>query len=276
MKLVSASKLRKAREATEHSVNYMTILNEIFNYVYREMRSEKREDVVKKCPLLFGRDSTKYLLIVIGSDRGLCGAFNNNVAKEAKSDVRQFLNEGKEIKVLALGEKIYRAMKNIKGAEVILLEQMPKTVEEIKAFSLDTANGFYRNEFDLCKVYYTDFISPILQEVRARTLIPLQKVIEEQREMKDGYNILECHPNPISLLQDLLPQLLDDTIFSILQGTIASEHAARMTAMDNATRNADEMIDSLSSEYKKKRQSAITTELVEIISGAEVINQQSR
>jgi F-type H+-transporting ATPase subunit gamma len=276
MKLVSASKLRRSREATEASRSYMKILNSILGYVYKEMKAEQRDDIYKKFPLLFGREAEKYLLIVIGSDRGLCGAFNNNVIKKAKENLSELLSEGKEISVLCVGDRAYRSMRHIKGVNVTQLTNLPKTHEEIKTFSRETVARFHRNEFDECRIYYTHFVSPITQEVRATNLIPLQKIIEEKYNSVEEKNesILECSPEPISLLKDLIPQLLDDTVFSLLQDTIASEHAARMTAMDNATRNANDMIDSLSAEYNKKRQAAITTELVEIISGAEVIKQQ--
>ena len=276
MKLVSASKLRKTREATEASRSYIKILTEILDYVYKEIKAEKRDDIYQRFPLLFGRESQKSLLIVIGSNRGLCGAFNNNIVKQAKESLTTLLKENKEVSILCIGDRIYRAMRDIKGAEVTQLDTLLKTLEEIKAFSREIVMKFHRNEFDDCKIYYTHFVSPITQEVKEINLIPLQKIIEEScvQDEKQKETILECSPEPISLLKDLIPQLLDDTVFSLLQDTIASEHAARMTSMDNATRSANEMIDSLSAAYNKKRQAAITTELVEIISGAEVINQQ--
>jgi F-type H+-transporting ATPase subunit gamma len=276
MKLVSASKLRKAREATEASRSYIKILTDILDYVYKEIKSEKRDDIYKKFPLLFGRESHKYLLIVIGSNRGLCGPFNNNIVKQAKSNLSSLVSEGKEISILCIGERIYREMKDIKSAEVRQLEILPKTVEEIRDFSREIIMKFQRNEFDECIVYYTHFVSPITQTIESMNLIPIQKVIEKNLTSQERVeeSVLECSPEPIALLNDLIPQLLDDTVFSLLQDTIASEHAARMTSMDNATRNANEMIDSLAAKYNKKRQAGITTELVEIISGAEVINQR--
>jgi F-type H+-transporting ATPase subunit gamma len=274
MKLVSASKLRKARETVEKSRNYMKIINRILDHISKEMTEEEKQKVYKNFPLLFGRNSQKYLFIAIGSDRGLCGAFNNNVVKETKIGIAELLKENKQILVLCIGERVYRELKDVTGVEVKQLTQQLKTIQEIKDFAKDLVAKFNKLEFDACKIYYTTFLSPIAQKVDSKTLIPLNKIVEEACISEDEKIMFECTPNRILLLKDLITQILDDTVFSILQDTMASEHGARMTAMDNATRNANDMIESLTSEYNKKRQAAITTELVEIISGAEVINKQ--
>jgi len=274
MKLVSASKLRRARETVEKSRGYMQIINGILDHVSKEMTEEEREEVYKNFPLLFEQESQKHLLIVIGSDRGLCGPFNNNTVKETKIGITKLLKENKQISVLCIGERVYRELKNIKGAEVKQLTPPPKTIQEIKEFSQDIISKFYKNEFDTCEIYYTTFISPIAQKVTAKTIIPLNNVVGKEIISREEKVMFECDPNRVLLLKDLITQILNDTVFSVLQDTMASEHGARMTAMDNATRNANDMIESLSSEYNKKRQAAITTELVEIISGAEVINKQ--
>lgn len=274
MKLISASKLRRSRDIVEKSQAYMEIVHEILHYAYKGINAEDNERAVKHLPLLFGRGFQTYLIIVIGSDRGLCGAFNNNVVKQAKADIEQLLKEGKQVSVLCIGERIHRALKATKSVEVKQLLQPLKTIQDVKTFSQDIVSRFHAAEFDICKAYYTKFESAVVQKVTAKTLIPLQKIIEEQADVKEKVERVECHPGQILLLKDLITQVLGDTVFSILQDTAASEHGSRMTAMDNATKSANETIEALASEYNKKRQAAITTELVEIISGAEVINKQ--
>ena len=278
MKLVSASKLRKARDDVEKSRFYMKVINEILDHTSKDMIDEEARIMYKSFPLLFGKSEQKYLLVVIGSDRGLCGAFNNNVTKEVTSRIAYLLKQNKRVSILCIGERPYRALKDIKELEVTQLDKSLKTVEEIKEFSQDTISKFRNNEFDVCELYYTKFISPIVQNVTTKTLIPLQKVVEKELASAEGKPeekiVFECTPDRVSLLEDLITQILDDTVFSVLQDALASEHGARMTAMDNATRNANDMIESLTSEYNKQRQAAITTELVEIISGAEAINKQ--
>ncbi|NRA73281.1 MAG: ATP synthase F1 subunit gamma [Rickettsiales bacterium] len=279
MKLVSASKLRKARDDVEKSRFYMKVINEILHRLSKKILEEDSNNIDQDFPLLLGnKDPQKYLLIIIGSDRGLCGAFNNNIIKEAIANTARLLKENKKPSILCIGERIYRAMKEFKELEVTQFCQPLKTSEEIKEFAQNIITKFYKNEFDVCELYYTEFVSPIVQTVTSKTLIPLLKVIENKLVTADDTleeeETFECEPNKVSLLKDLVTQILDDSVISIFQDALASEHGARMTAMDNATRNANEMIDLLTSEYNKKRQAAITTELVEIISGAEAINQQ--
>ena len=227
--------------------------------------------------LWFFQQPSGWKLDEIGSDRGLCGAFNNNVIKEAITNTARLLKENKKPSILCIGERIYRAMKQFKELEVTQFCQPLKTSEEIKEFAQNIITKFYKNEFDVCELHYTEFISPIVQAVTSKTLIPLLKVIENKLVTANDTleeETFECEPNKVSLLKDLVTQILDDSVISIFQDALASEHGARMSAMDNATRNANEMIDLLTSEYNKKRQATITTELVEIISGAEAINQQ--
>lgn len=278
MKMVSASKLRKARDDVEKSRPYMKIINQILNRLSRQIIEEQSDIIYQNFPLLFGKEPQKYLIIIIGSDRGLCGAFNNNIVKEAVTNVARLLKENKQTNILCIGDRVYRSLKEFKELEISQFNQPLRTIKEIKEFGHNIISRFYQNEFDVCEIYYTEFVSPIVQAVTSKTLIPLQKVIENKiittEEKPEEKEIFECEPNSTSLLEDLIAQLLDDTVISMLRDALASEHGARMTAMDNATRNANEMIEALSLEYNKKRQAAITTELVEIISGAEAINQQ--
>ena len=275
MKLVSASKLKRARDAVEKSRPHTKILNNILGYVSKEMTDKDKRIIEENFPLLFGKNSQKYLLIVIGSDRGLCGSFNNNIIKEAKEGLARLLKEKKQVSILCIGDMVYRALKKEQEIEVVQCQRSLKTTEEMVAFAQDLVLKFHEHEFDVCEMYYTTFLSPVMQRVTTKTLLPFQKNIEiDHGVVIEEKVVFECSPGRVLLLKDLITQVLNDTVFSVIQDAVASEHGARMTAMDNATRNANEMIDSLTSAYNKRRQAAVTTELVEIISGAEAINEQ--
>lgn len=273
MKLVSVSKLKKARDLFEASMAYMRMIMEILDVLVKEVEDDDKQTLEELLPLFMGRESkNKYLLIVIGSDRGLCGSFNNNLAKEVRESVKPLIKQGKEVKILCVGDKTYRTLYQLPDVSVSLLEKPVKTMEQVKEFIQELSSKFLSNEFDVCEVYYATFISPIVQKAISRTLIPLHQPLDaESADMPDPIPF-EFEPSRGVMLKELAYQFFADVMFSILLEASASEHAARMTAMDNASNNATEIIDMLTSLYNKKRQSSITTELVEIISGAEAIN----
>lgn len=273
MKLVSVSKLKKARDLFEASMAYMRMIMEILDILVKEVEDDDKQTLEELLPLFMGRESkSKYLLIVIGSERGLCGSFNNNLAKEVRESVKPLIKQGKEVKILCIGDKTYRTLYQLPDVSVSLLEKPLKTMEQVKEFVTELSSKFLLGEFDVCEVYYATFISPMVQKAVSRTLIPLHQPLDVESADMPDQTPFEFEPSRGVMLKELAYQFFADVMFSILLEASASEHAARMTAMDNASNNATEIIDMLTSLYNKKRQSSITTELIEIISGAEAIN----
>ena len=273
MKLVSISKLKKARDLFEGSQQYMRIITETLLSLVKELEEDDKQTLEEMFPLLMGREGgNKYLLIVVGSERGLCGSFNNNLAKEVRESAQKLIQDGQEVSVLCIGDKTYRMLRVLQDIPVKLLERSVKTIEEIREFTQELYNKFLANDFDVCEVYYSAFVSPLVQKSTSRTLVPIYQPLEVESADCQEPVTFEFEPSRGTMLRELAVQFLADLLFAVVLEASASEHAARVTAMDNAASNATDIIDSLVSVYNKKRQGKITTELIEIISGSEAIN----
>lgn len=264
MKMVAAAKVRKARTAVEGARPYAAKLAEVLSNVAVGTSGGSL--------LLSGRPNPKtVLLIAVGTDRGLCGALNSNLIKNANLFVKEQTAKGKTVKLVPVGRKMRDAFKSHHaGATLQTFTEMGRTVEfthaqTIAAFALQQ---FENGVVDEVHLLFAECTSMLSQTAKTNQLIPFAA---PGTQTTGASASMEYEPSPAAVLEQLLPLNLNMQVFSALLETQASEHAARMTAMDNATRNAGEMIKKLSITYNRTRQAAITKELIEIISGAEAL-----
>lgn len=272
MKMVAAAKLRRAREAAENARPYAERMEQIVASLAQGVA-----DPLNAPKLLVGTGEQKsYLIVVATADRGLCGGFNSSIVKAARLKTRELLSEGKKVKLFCVGKKGREQLKTEFGHLIVdHIDDLSKgklTYDKAEMIINKVLKRFEAGEFDVCEVIYNHFKSPIVQVVTQQQLIPLPEP-EEDAEALAGVHggVYEYEPDEETILADLLPRNLSVQVFKALLENAASEQGARMTAMDNATRNAGEMIDKLSLQYNRTRQAAITTELTEIISGAEAL-----
>ena len=267
MQMVAAAKLRRAQDAAEASRPY----TERFNAVMAGLAaSVGGSDTAPK--LLSGTGSDKvHLLVVMTAERGLCGGFNSNIAKLAKTRAQKLLAEGKTVKIMTVGKKGRDALKRELGAHFVGHVDMTevKRVGYVDAQNLakDILSRFDDGEFDVATIFYARFENVVTQHPTAQQIIPAQ--FEQSGDAPA--TLYDYEPGEEEILADLLPRGVATAIFSALLENAASEQGARMSAMDNATRNAGEMIDKLTIEFNRSRQAVITNELIEIISGAEAL-----
>jgi F-type H+-transporting ATPase subunit gamma len=268
MQMVAAAKLRRAQEAAEQSRPY----TERFNAVMAGLAaSVGGSDSAPK--LLSGTGSDKVqLLIVMTSERGLCGGFNSNIAKLARTHATKLLAEGKEVKIITVGKKGRDQMKRDYGkffvGHVDLTEVKRVGYADAQGVARDVLNRFDAGEFDVATLFYAKFVNVVTQIPTAQQIIP---AVFEATEGDDASTLFDYEPSEEAILADLLPRGVATQIFAGLLENGASEQGARMSAMDNATRNAGDMIDRLTIQYNRSRQAVITNELIEIISGAEAL-----
>ncbi|MGA9254899.1 MAG: F0F1 ATP synthase subunit gamma, partial [Roseobacter sp.] len=266
--MVAAAKLRRAQEAAEQSRPY----TERFNAVMAGLASSVGgSDSAPK--LLSGTGSDKvHLLIVMTSERGLCGGFNTNIAKLARTHVQKLQGEGKEVKILTVGKKGRDQLKRDYGSlfvgHVDLTEVKRVGYGDAQGIAKDVLGRFDTGEFDVATIFFAQFVNVVSQIPTAQQIIPASF---EEQEGDEASTLFDYEPDEEAILADLLPRGVATQIFSALLENGASEQGARMSAMDNATRNAGEMIDNLTIEYNRSRQAVITNELIEIISGAEAL-----
>ena len=265
MKMVAAAKLRKAQESAERGRPYSEKMNNVILNLSKGISD--KENAPK---LLSGTGNDKiHLCVVMTSDRGLCGGFNSNIIKKAKSYFSKILAEGKELKIITVGSKGNDQLKRAFGEKII--ENISfKESKNVNYFDADKVGKlviekFEENDFDVCTIFYNRFKNVITQIPQAQQIIPLNN--EEDEGSSDGS--YEFEPDEDEILSNLLPKNISTQIFKAMLENSASEQGSRMSAMDNATRNAGEMVDKLTIEYNRSRQAAITKELIEIISGAE-------
>ncbi|MGF1606434.1 MAG: F0F1 ATP synthase subunit gamma [Rhodothalassiaceae bacterium] len=273
MKMVAASKLRRAQEAAVNARPYAERMEAVLTSLAQAVIGQQGTP-----PLLVGTGQEQtHLIVVATSERGLCGALNANIAKAARRRTEELLGQGKQVKILCVGRKGFQVLKRSHGS--LIIDTM--SFEGVRNIGFEQARSvgervlklFADNEFDVATIYYAHFQSALTQEPRAQQLIPLPLPEEgegPQLESQSGA-IYEYEPNEAQILADLLPRNVSVQIFKALLENAASEQGARMTAMDSATRNASDMIDQLTLDYNRSRQSAITKELIEIISGAEAL-----
>ena len=265
MKMVAAAKLRKAQESAEKGRPYSEKMNNVILNL-----SSGISDKENAPKLLAGTGQDKvHLCVVMTSDRGLCGGFNSNIVKKAKSYFSKILDENKELKIITVGSKGNDQLKRIYGDKII--ENISfKESKNANYFDADKVGKiiiekFEAGEFDVCTIFYNKFKNVITQIPQAQQIIPLNDEGSENSS-DESY---EFEPDEDEILSNLLPKNISTQIFKAMLENSASEQGSRMSAMDNATRNAGEMVDKLTIEYNRSRQAAITKELIEIISGAE-------
>lgn len=278
MKMVAAAKLRRAQEQAEASRPYAERMQRMLASLAEG--ASRREGAPK---LLAGTGDDKVHLLVVGTaDRGLCGGFNSNIVREARRAIEALQEEGKTVKILCIGRKGRDQLRRLYGNAILgTIEDVTKprprfdTAEEIAARVLKM---FEAGEFDVCTLFFARFKSAITQIVTRQQLIPFAPSDGESApgtaaaEKASGDSaVYDYEPDEQEILADLLPRNLAVQIFRAILENNASENGARMTAMDNATRNAGDMIDSLTMTYNRTRQAVITSELIEIISGAEAV-----
>ena len=266
MKMVAAAKLKRAQDNAEKGRPYSEKMNNIILNLSNGISD--KENAPK---LLSGTgDEKTHLCVILTSDRGLCGGFNTNIVKKAKSYFDKIEKDGKVLKIVTVGSKGNDQLKRIYGEKII--EKISfKDSKNINFFDADKVGKmiiemFEKKEFDVCTIFYNKFKNVITQIPQAQQIIPLKTSEPEGNSSEDNY---EFEPEEDEILSNLLPKNISTQIFKAMLENSASEQGSRMSAMDNATRNAGEMVDKLTIEYNRSRQAAITKELIEIISGAE-------
>jgi F-type H+-transporting ATPase subunit gamma len=272
MKMVAAAKLRKAQEAAEQSRPYADNMENLMDSISRGyIQTDSSRN------LLTGSDEDKTILLVLfTSERGLCGGFNSQVSKALREKIIELQNQNKTVKVLCVGKKGYDIIKRQYGdliVEMIDLSSVKSIqYEDAKNISDKIIKMYFDAEFDRCLIFYNKFKSVISQIPTEQQVIPAEKSQDETNEDQSKDNsFFEFEPNEKEILEELLPLNFAIQIFKALLESSASEQGARMSAMDNASRNASDMIDSLTLFYNRSRQAVITKELIEIISGAEAV-----
>jgi len=268
MKMVAAAKLRRAQDAAEKGRPYADRMQQIVN----SLASKADPSSAPQLLVGNGKDDT-HLLVIISADRGLCGGFNGSITRQTRNEVARLRSEGKTVKLLMVGRKSADALRRELGDSYIdSLEGIQGTsVQYADAASIGETvrDGFEAGEFDVCTVIFNKFKSAISQEVTLKRLIPAE--IGEDTQDDDQGVSYEYEPDEEELLAAVLPRNISTQVYSALLESSASELAARMTAMDNATRNAGDLIERLTLVYNRTRQATITKELIEIISGAEAV-----
>ena len=266
MKMVAAAKLRKAQENAEKGRPYSEKMSNIILNLSNSITD--KENAPK---LLTGTGTDKvHLCVVLTADRGLCGGFNSNIVKKAKSFFKKIKSEGKSLKIITVGSKGYDQLKRIYGSQII--EKISFKDSKIANYLDAEIVGkkiielFEKNEFDMCTIFYNQFKNVMTQIPQAQQIIPLKSNESKKNSVEDNY---EFEPEEDEILSNLLPKNISTQIFKAILENSASEQGSRMTAMDSVTRNAGELVDKLTINYNRSRQAAITKELIEIISGAE-------
>ena len=268
MQMVAAAKLRRAQDAAEASRPY----SERFNAVLASLAASVGNS--ENAPILLrgtGKQAV-HLLIVMTAERGLCGGFNSNIAKLARSHAARLKEDGNQVKILTVGKKGRDALKRDLGdyfVEHVDLSEF-KSIKYVNAQAIAKAllDRFDNDEFDVATIFYSKFVNVVSQIPTAQQIIP---AIFEDQSLASDTAVYDYEPDEETILADLLPRGVATQIFAALLENGASEQGARMSAMDNATRNAGDMIDKLTIEFNRSRQAVITNELIEIISGAEAL-----
>ena len=266
MKMVAAAKLKRAQENAEKGRPYSEKMNNIILNLSNGISD--KENAPK---LLSGSGEDKvYLCVVMTSDRGLCGGFNSNIIKKAKAYFEELDKNGKVLKIITVGSKGHDQLKRAFKDYIIenLSFKESKNINYLDAEKVGKLilDKFEKKEFDVCTIFYNQFKNVITQIPQEQQIIPLKNSESKENSSDDNY---EFEPEEDEILSNLLPKNISTQIFKAMLENSASEQGSRMSAMDNATRNAGEMVDKLTIEYNRSRQAAITKELIEIISGAE-------
>lgn len=290
MKMVAASKLKRSQDALTNSATYRQGTEQALSKVVTEIKARakiKRQKIVFPKLIEGTGEQEKHLLVVFSSDRGLCGGFNANICKSAIEKIKALKEEEKDVKIICVGKKGYNILKREYLEDIIeVYEDIGKKgsspFDEADKIQIKILELFEAGEYDVCTLVYNKFISAISQDITYEQVVPV-KIPKQAEELQDEEEIqrkakiygpeakYEFEPNGYELLEKVLPRHLVILVYSAMLNSLASEHGARMTSMDNATRNADDIIKDLTLNYNRTRQDCITTELIEIISGAEAI-----
>jgi len=267
MKMVAAAKLRRAQESAERGRPFSEKMN---NIILNLSNSISDKENSSKFLVGTGKDNI-HLCVVITADRGLCGGFNTNICRKAKNYFDKILKENKTLKIFTVGSKGHDQLNRIYGKyiiEKINFKGFKKiTYKEAEDVGKVIIRLFNELQFDVCKIFYNKFKNVISQIPQEQQIIPIEN--QNQKEFKKSDKFYEFEPEENEILNNLLPRNISAQIFKALLENAASEQGSRMTAMDNATRNAGDLVDKLTITYNRSRQAAITKELIEIISGAE-------
>ena len=271
MKMVAAAKLRRAQEAAEAARPYSQRMSAVLSNIAQAVGAD---DSAPRLMTGNGRDQT-HLLVVCTAERGLCGGFNSQIARFARDHVRKLLAEGKTVKIICVGKKGFDILRREFAS--LIIDRVD--LREVKKIGFENADQigkkiiglFEKDEFDVCTLFYSEFKSVISQVPTALQLIPAAAPAEAVSTEAGAAAIYEYEPDAGEILSDLIPRNISVQVFRALLENVAGEMGAKMSAMDNATRNAGEMINKLTLSYNRQRQAQITKELIEIISGAEAL-----
>ncbi|QKC81217.1 F0F1 ATP synthase subunit gamma [Mesorhizobium sp. NZP2077] len=271
MQMVAAAKLRRAQEAAEAARPYSERMGSVLANITQAIGGGG------DAPALMtgtGKDNV-HLLVVCTAERGLCGGFNSQIARLARDHIRRLLADGKQVKIICVGKKGFDILRRDYASMIIdrvdLREVKTLRFVNADAIAKKVIHLFNEGGFDICTLFYSQFKSVISQIPTAQQIIPAG-VASAPAEAVDGGNaVYEYEPEPGEILSDLIPRNISVQVFRALLENAAGEMGAKMSAMDNATRNAGEMINKLSITYNRQRQAQITKELIEIISGAEAL-----
>ncbi|WP_426233676.1 F0F1 ATP synthase subunit gamma [Pararhizobium sp. DWP3-4] len=271
MKMVAAAKLRRAQEAAEAARPYSQRMAIVLANIAEAVGTD---DSAPRLMTGNGRDQT-HLLVVCTAERGLCGGFNSQIARFARDHVRKLLADGKTVKIICVGKKGFDILRREFAS--LIIDRVD--LREVKRIGFDNADLigkkviglFEKGEFDVCTLFYSEFKSVISQVPTALQLIPAAAPAVARSDEASAAAIYEYEPDAGEILNDLIPRNISVQVFRALLENVAGEMGAKMSAMDNATRNAGEMINKLTLSYNRQRQAQITKELIEIISGAEAL-----
>ena len=263
MKMVSAAKLRRAQENVVAARPYAQKMGEVLQSLAGNLEGDQH-------PLLEKRDAKKLLLIIVTSDRGLCGGFNSNLCKAGERYIKEKQAEFEQISLMTVGRKGYEFLKNRHTIHKNVSNIISKPNYQAAALlAQDVIDGYLAEEYDQVVMLYNAFRTVMSQDITFQQLLP---IVPEEHAIADEPGVEYIYePSVGDLLAEILPKNIEVQIFKAMLESVAGEHGARMTAMDSASKNASEMIGKLTLQYNRARQAAITTELMEIISGAESI-----
>jgi F-type H+-transporting ATPase subunit gamma len=267
MKMVAAAKLRRAQESAERGRPFSEKMN---NIILNLSSSISDKDNASRFLVGTGKDNV-HLCVVITADRGLCGGFNTNICRKAKNYFEKILKDGKTLKIFTVGSKGHDQLKRLYGKYIVEKANFKGfkkiTYKDAENIGKKIIKLFNESQFDVCNIFYNKFKNVITQIPQKQQIIPIDNEKKEREEKTE--NFYEFEPEENEILNDLLPRNISTQIFKAFLENAASEQGSRMTAMDNATRNAGDLVDKLTITYNRSRQAAITKELIEIISGAE-------
>ena len=271
MKMVAAAKLRRAQESAESSRPYSDSMKDLIESISKGYKPSSTER-----NLLTGDEKDRiHLLILFTSERGLCGGFNSIVTRTLRDKIENLVDQNKTVKIVCVGKKGYDILKRQYSemiTEVIDMRAVKSiTYQDAKNISDKVVKMFFDGEFDKCSIFYNEFKSVISQIPTEQQVIPIEIISNESDQERKEDSFFEFEPGESEILDEILPLNFTVQVFKALLESAASEQGARMSAMDNASRNAGDMIDNLTLFYNRSRQAVITKELIEIISGAEAV-----